>query len=68
VRLAKIEDGGGRHLDIQIYIITTVFIGRSYSNLSVGLYSLRDSSMSFKMGFVKIQDGGGRHLEKANTS
>jgi hypothetical protein len=53
VKLAKIQDDGGRHLDIQIYSITTVFIGRSYSNLSVALYSLRDSSMGFKMGFVK---------------
>jgi hypothetical protein len=32
MRLANIQGGGGRHLEKQKYIKTTVLIGRSYSN------------------------------------
>jgi hypothetical protein len=29
---AKIQDGGGRHLENQLYVITTVFMSRFCSN------------------------------------
>jgi hypothetical protein len=48
--------------------LLTYFLVDRIRILSVGLYSLRESSMRLKMRLAKLQDGGGRHLEQTNTS
>jgi hypothetical protein len=66
VRLAKIQDGVGRHLEKQNYVITTVFIGRSCSNF-VGrtrFILVVHVSTGLERRLADIQDGGGSHLEK----
>jgi hypothetical protein len=68
MRLANIQDGGGRHLKKQNYMITTIFIGRSGSSFVGRTAFTLGMQLKKKSEIGKIQHGGGRHLEKASTS
>jgi hypothetical protein len=65
---AEIQDGGGRHLENQLYVITTVFMIRLCSNFyhSTAPYQLAVfENVIGKRDKAEIQDGGGRHLRKS---
>jgi hypothetical protein len=56
---ARIQDGGERHLENQLYVITTILWFDFVQILTIPLAP----KMQSKTGQAEIQDGGGRHLE-----
>jgi hypothetical protein len=56
---AKIQDGGERHIENQLYVMTTVFMGRFYSNFYRSAVPPSRVRNAIKSRIRKIQDGGG---------